>query len=186
MKLVLAAFLISVAARSSVAQGATGNPVAVTAFAGPAKVIGITGNDLKWGYVVGGTADYRIPDTRFGARALLSYTSYAFSGKSTPVADAKFTDTGVDIDLISWAPTENSSDARAYLTVGPSASRLTSAGTLAGVSSAFTETHFGFNVGLGFDKPIGAFAYRVDVRFRQLSFRDDTFKTIPISVGLQF
>lgn len=183
MRFAIAAVLAAgFAVRLASAQGSAPNPVAVTAFAGPSKVIGLTGDDLKWGYTAGGALDYRFAEARFGARAEVSYSSYAFNGRSHPGPGAKFTDTGVNLDAVSWAPTENSTDARAYVTLGPSVSRLTSVGA----SSEFTETHYGFNVGLGFDKPVGAFAYRVDVRFRQLSFNGDTFKSIPITVGWQF
>ncbi|MDB4916891.1 MAG: hypothetical protein JWM95_4535 [Gemmatimonadetes bacterium] len=182
--MIAAAMVAMLAIQASSAQSSTARAFELTASAGPSKVIGITGDNLNWGYTAGGALDFRIPDTRFGLRAEASYSSYNFRAGKSLVSDAKFSDLGLNLDLVSWAAEESGSDLRPYITLGPSISRLTSSSTIA--SSSYAETHAGFNVGLGVDKPIGALALRFDVRFRQLSLNGDTFKAIPITVGLQF
>jgi hypothetical protein len=175
-----------VMAQTASAQGPSQATWSGTVFAGPSKAIGISGNDLDWGYVAGASADYRFADSRLGVRVNGLYSSYPVRTITAGVADPKFTDEGLDVDLVSWASSEGGSDLKTSVTIGPSMSRLTSTGTAAGITASHAETHFGFNIGIGVDVPLGVVALRVNLGLRQISLNGDTFKTVPITLGLRF
>jgi opacity protein-like surface antigen len=150
-------------------------------------------NPLKFtvGYTVGAAVDYRVPLTPLGFRAEGNYSS--FDAKDTGGAeDASLSDLGLNANVVFWLPNAGS-PMRAYLTGGPSYSRIKVSASSGSVDLSASDNNWGFNVGGGIDFPLGALSTRLDVRYKRISSDNffgsgetGTVQYIPITFGITF
>jgi opacity protein-like surface antigen len=173
---------------ASVAQAQVSNPLKFTVFAGAALPTGDLKDGVDLGYTVGAALDYRVPLSPFGFRGEGIYSS--FGAKDTGgTEDASLSDLGVNANAVVWLPNAGS-PVRAYLTGGPSYSRLKANVSDSGVDLSVSNNKWGFNVGGGLDFALGSLSTRLDVRYRRFSGDDDSgsgaFQYIPITFGLTF
>ena len=182
------AVLVSIGS-ASVAQAQVSNPLKFTVFAGGALPTGDMKDGANTGYNVGAALDYRVPLSPFGFRAEGIYSS--FGGKDDAgLDDVSLSDLGANANAVVWLPNVGS-PVRAYLTGGPSYSRLKAEVSDSGVDLSISENKWGFNVGAGLDFALGALSTRLDVRYRRFSSDDDAgdssaFQYIPITFGITF
>ena len=175
---------------ASVAQAQVSNPLKFTVFAGGALPTGDLKDGTNTGYNVGAALDYRFPLSPFGVRGEGIYSS--FGSKDDGFGDADLSDLGFNANAVVWLPNAGS-PVRAYLTGGPTYSRIKVSGSEGNVDVSITDNNWGFNVGGGLDFALGALSTRLDVRYRRIS-SDDFFGTgesgtveyIPITFGITF
>ncbi len=184
--------LVAVAsiASSTVAQAQLSRPVKFTIFGGASLPSGDTGDGLKTGYSLGGAVDLRAPLMPAGLRGELAYSS--LGAKDTGgLQSLKMNDLGGNANVVFWMPSVGT-PLTAYLTGGPSYSKIEFKGSDSGVSGSVSENHWGFNAGAGVDFALGGLGTRLDLRYRRISLgKDDTGKsvnlqTIPITFGITF
>jgi opacity protein-like surface antigen len=193
IKRTVALFSLAVLASTgsaSVAQAQVSNPLKFTVFAGGALPTGDFKDGANTGYTVGAGLDYRVPLSPFGVRAEGIYSS--FGGKDDlGLEDVDFSDLGLNANAVVWLPNAGS-PMRAYLTGGPSYSRLKVNMSDSGLDLSVSENKWGFNVGGGLDFALGSLSTRLDVRYRRFSATDDesgessAFQYIPITFGITF
>ena len=184
------AALVSIGS-ASVAQAQVANPLKFTVFAGAALPTGDLKDGANVGYTLGGALDYHVPLSAIGFRGEGTYTS--FGAKDTGGADdADLSDLGANANLVFWLPNPGS-PVHAYLTGGPSFSRIKVSASSGSVSASVTDNNWGFNVGGGLDFPLGALSTRLDVRYKRISSdnffgsgESGTIQYIPITFGLTF
>jgi opacity protein-like surface antigen len=183
--------LLASTGSASVAQAQVSNPLKFTVFAGAALPTGDMKDGVDLGYTVGAALDYRVPLSPFGVRAEGTYAS--FGAKDTGGAeDADLSDLGLNANAVIWLPNAGS-PVRAYLTGGPSYSRIKVSASEGAVEASVTDNNWGFNVGAGLDFALGSLSTRLDVRYKRIS-SDNFFGTgesgtvqyIPITFGLTF
>ena len=176
---------------ASIAQAQVTNPLKFTVFAGAALPTGDTKDGVNMGYDVGAALDYHVPLSPFGVRAEGTYAS--FGAKDTGGAeDADLSDLGLNANLVFWLPNAGS-PVKAYLTGGPSYSRIKVSVSAGNTDASVKDNNWGFNVGGGLDFALGALSTRLDVRYKRIS-SDNFFDTgekgtiqyIPITFGLTF
>jgi len=176
---------------ASIAQAQVSNPLKFTVFAGAALPTGDTKDGVNLGYDVGAALDYHVPLSSFGVRAEGTYAS--FGAKDTGGAeDADLSDLGLNANLVFWLPNAGS-PVKAYLTGGPSYSRIKVSVSEGNADASLTDNNWGLNVGGGLDFALGALSTRLDVRYKRVS-SDNFFDTgekgtiqyIPITFGLTF
>lgn len=175
---------------ASVAQAQVSNPLKFTVFAGGALPTGDLKDGTNTGYNVGAALDYRFPLSPFGFRGEGIYSS--FGAKDDGFGDADLSDLGFNANAVVWLPNAGS-PVRAYVTGGPTYSRIKVSGSEGNVDVSITDNNWGFNVGGGLDFALGALSTRLDVRYRRIS-SDDFFGTgesgtvqyIPITFGITF
>ena len=194
MKRSVALFSLAVLASigsASVAQAQVSNPIKFTVFAGGALPTGDLKDGTNTGYSVGAALDYHVPLSPFGFRGEGTYAS--FGAKDAGGADdASLSDLGASANLVFWLPNAGS-PVRAYLTGGPSYSKIKVSASEGAVDASFSDNNWGYNVGGGIDFALGALSTRLDVRYRRIS-SDNFFGTgesgtvqyIPITFGLTF
>jgi len=73
-----------------------------------------------------------------------------------------------------------------YLTGGPSYSRLELAANSTGGNLSTKEDHWGFNAGGGMDVWLGLVTLRVDARYKRITTDNDTFQSVPVTLGIRF
>jgi len=176
---------------ASVAQAQVSNPLKFTVFAGAALPTGDLKDGVDMGYSVGAALDYRVPLSPFGFRGEGIYSSFS-AKEDDGLGDADLSDLGANANVVFWLPNAGS-PVRAYLTGGPSYSRIKVSASEGNVSASISDSHFGFNVGGGLDFALGALSTRLDVRYRRFSSDDflgsgesGTVQYIPITFGLTF
>jgi hypothetical protein len=176
----VATFASPVAARAQVS-----NPLKFTIFGGAALPSGVTADDVKTGYTVGGAVDLRAPLMPVGLRGELTYSS--LNAKDTGGAgSASMNDFGGNANAVFWLPSAGT-PLTAYLTGGPTYARVQAKASDSGVTLTADKKGWGFNVGAGIDFALSGLSTRLDVRYRQISLGDgDNFKTIPITFGITF
>src|SRR5258705_5508657 len=158
--------LVAVAsiASSTVAQAQLSKPVKFTIFGGAAMPSGTTRDGLKTGYTLGGAADLRAPLMPVGLRAEVVYSS--LGAKDTGgLQSLNLNDLGANANAVFWMPSVGT-PLSAYLTGGPSYSRVEFKATQDGTSGSYSEKHWGFNVGAGIDFALSGLSTRLDVRYR--------------------
>jgi opacity protein-like surface antigen len=179
--------LVAVAsiASSTVAQAQLSRPVKFTIFGGASLPSGDAGDALKTGYTLGGAADLRAPLMPVGLRAELAYSR--LGAKDTGGLESlNMNDLGGNANVVLWVPSVGT-PLTAYLTGGPSYSKIEFKASDSGQSGSVSQNHWGFNVGAGIDFALGGLGTRLDVRYRQISMDDgDNLKTIPITFGFTF
>jgi len=175
---------------SSVAQAQLSKPLKFTVFGGAALPSGDTSDGLKTGYSLGGALDVRAPLMPVGLRGELAYSS--LGAKDTGGLESlKMNDLGGNANAVFWMPSVGT-PITAYLTGGPSYSKIEFKASDSGTSGSVSENHWGFNVGAGVDFALGGLGTRLDLRYRRISLgKDDTGKsvnmqTIPITFGITF
>jgi opacity protein-like surface antigen len=183
--------LLASAGSASIAQAQVSNPLKFTVFAGGSLPTGDLKDGANTGYNVGAALDYHVPISPFGFRAEGIYSS--FGAKDTGGAeDADLSDLGLNANAVVWLPNAGS-PVRAYVTGGPSYSRIKVSASEGALEASFTDNNWGFNVGGGLDFALGSLSTRLDVRYRRIS-SDNFFGTgesgtvqyIPITFGLTF
>jgi opacity protein-like surface antigen len=192
MKRTAALFSLAVMASigsASVAQAQVSNPLKFTVFAGGALPTGDLKDGTNTGYSVGAALDYHVPLSPFGFRGEGTYAS--FGAKDTG-GDADLSDLGASANLVFWLPSAGS-PVHAYLTGGPSYSKIKVSGSDGSVDLSISDNNWGYNVGGGLDFALGTLSTRLDVRYRRIS-SDNFFGTgesgtvqyIPITFGITF
>ena len=184
------AALVSIGS-ASIAQAQVANPLKFTVFAGAALPTGDLKDGANVGYTLGGALDYHVPLSAIGFRGEGTYSS--FGAKDTGGADdADLSDLGANANVVFWLPSAGS-PAHAYLTGGPSFSRIKVSASSGSVSASVSDNNWGFNVGGGLDFPLGALSTRLDVRYKRISSdnffgsgESGTVQYIPITFGLTF
>ena len=182
---VLAAALAPLLASSAAAQ-LLSSPLSFTVSAGPAIPVGDTSDGLNTGYSIGGAADLRIPLVPIGARLEGTYARYGAKGLSGTGISANGTDLGANMNLVLWIPTAVPLPVHPYLTGGPSYSRLELAANSTGGNLSTKEDHWGFNAGGGMDVWLGLVTLRVDARYKRITTDNDTFQSVPVTLGIRF
>ena len=175
----------------SVAQAQVSNPLKFTVFAGAALPTGDLKDGVNTGYTVGAALDYRVPLSPFGFRAEGTFAS--FGAKDTGGAeDVDLSDLGVNANAVVWLPNAGS-PVKAYVTGGPSYSRIKVSGSEGSVDVSITDNNWGFNVGGGLDFALGSLGTRLDVRYKRVSSdnffgsgESGTVQYIPITFGITF
>jgi hypothetical protein len=167
-----------------VARAQVSNPLKFTVFGGAALPSGDTGNELKTGYTVGGAVDFRAPLMPLGLRGELIYSRLdekdngGFQGLNR-------SELGGDANAVFWLPSA-ATPLKAYLTAGPSYSRIAENGDDA-FGGSISVNKWGFNAGGGIDFGLGGLSTRLDLRYRQISMGNGVkFQTVPITFGLTF
>jgi opacity protein-like surface antigen len=161
--------LLASTGSASVAQAQVSNPLKFTVFAGAALPTGDMKDGVDLGYTVGAALDYRVPLSPFGVRAEGTYAS--FGAKDTGGAeDADLSDLGLNANAVIWLPNAGS-PVRAYLTGGPSYSRIKVSASEGAVEASVTDNNWGFNVGAGLDFALGSLSTRLDVRYKRIFVR---------------
>ena len=176
---------------ASIAQAQVSNPLKFTVFAGAALPTGDTKDGVNMGYDVGAALDYHVPLSPFGVRAEGNYAS--FGAKDTGGAgDADLSDLGLNANVVLWLPNAGS-PVKAYVTGGPSYSKIKVSASSGGVDASISDNNWGFNVGGGLDFALGTLSTRLDVRYKRISSNDffgtgekGTIQYIPITFGLTF
>jgi opacity protein-like surface antigen len=189
--LVLSLAALTSIGSASIAQAQVANPLKFTVFGGAALPTGDLKDDADVGYTVGAAVDYRVPLTPLGFRAEGNYSS--FDAKDTGGAeDASLSDLGLNANVVFWLPNAGS-PMRAYLTGGPSYSRIKVSASSGSVDLSASDNNWGFNVGGGIDFPLGALSTRLDVRYKRISSDNffgsgetGTVQYIPITFGITF
>ena len=176
---------------ASVAQAQVSNPLKFTVFAGAALPTGDFKDGVNTGYNVGAALDYRVPLSPFGFRGEGIYSSFG-AKDDAGVEDLDLSDLGLNANAVVWLPNAGS-PVRAYVTGGPSYSRIKISASEGSVSASVSENKWGFNVGAGLDFALGALSTRLDVRYRRISMDDfmdsgesGAVQYIPITFGLTF
>ena len=176
---------------ASIAQAQVSNPLKFTVFAGAALPTGDTKDGVNMGYDVGAALDYHVPLSSFGLRAEGTYASFG-AKDSGGAEDADLSDLGVNANLVFWLPNPGS-PVKAYLTGGPSYSRIKVSASSGNIDASVSDSNWGYNVGGGLDFALGALSTRLDVRYKRVS-SDNFFDTgekgtvqyIPITFGVTF
>ena len=176
---------------ASIAQAQVSNPLKFTVFAGAALPTGDMKDGVNMGYDVGAALDYHVPLSPFGVRAEGTYAS--FGAKDTGGAgDADLSDLGLNANVVLWLPNAGS-PVKAYVTGGPSYSKIKVSASSGGVDASVSDNNWGFNVGGGLDFALGTLSTRLDVRYKRISSNDffgtgekGTIQYIPITFGLTF
>ena len=169
---------------ASIAQAQVSNPLKFTVFAGGALPTGDLRDGVNSGYNLGAALDFHAPLSPLGLRGEGIFAS--FGAKDTGGADnADFSDLGMNANAVFWLPNPGS-PVKAYLTGGPSFSRLKVSASSGGVSASVTDNHWGFNAGGGLDFALGALSTRLDLRYRRISTDGDAISYIPITFGVTF
>ena len=176
---------------TSAAQAQVSNPLKFTVFGGAALPTGDLKDGANTGYSVGGAIDYRVPLSVFGVRGEVIYSS--FGSKDTGGADnADLSDLGLNANAVLWLPNAGS-PVRAYLTGGPTYSKIKVSASSGSVDASVSDNNWGFNVGGGLDFALGTLSTRLDVRYRRISSNNffdtgesGTVQYIPITFGITF
>jgi len=176
---------------ASIAQAQVSNPLKFTVFAGAALPTGDMKDGVNMGYDVGAALDYHVPLSPFGVRAEGNYAS--FGAKDAGGADnADLSDLGLNANVVLWLPNAGS-PVKAYVTGGPSYSKIKVSASSGGVDASVSDNNWGFNVGGGLDFALGTLSTRLDVRYKRISSNDffgtgekGTIQYIPITFGLTF
>lgn len=175
---------------ASIAQAQVSNPLKFTVFAGGALPTGDFKEGTNTGYNVGAALDFRPPLSPFGFRAEGIYSK--FGAKDDGFGDADLSDLGVNANAVLWLPNAGS-PLRAYLTGGPTYSRISVSGSDGSLNVSITDNNWGYNVGGGIDFALGALSTRLDVRYRRISSdnffgtgEEGTVQYIPITFGITF
>ena len=185
ISMLLSLVAVASVASSTVARAQLSNPVKFTIFGGAALPSGDVSNDFKTGYTLGGAADLRAPLMPVGLRAELAYS--ILGAKDTGgLQSLNMNDLGGNANVVFWMPSAGT-PLTAYLTGGPSYSRIEVKGSDSGATGSYSENHWGFNAGAGIDFALGGLGTRLDVRYHQISLDDGSkVKTIPITFGITF
>jgi len=176
---------------ASIAQAQVSNPLKFTVFAGAALPTGDMKDGVNMGYDVGAALDYHVPLSPFGVRAEGNYAS--FGAKDTGGADdADLSDLGLNANIVLWLPNAGS-PVKAYVTGGPSYSKIKVSASSGSVDASISDNNWGFNVGGGLDFALGTLSTRLDIRYKRISSNDffgtgekGTIQYIPITFGLTF
>jgi hypothetical protein len=182
---VLAALFVPLIASSGAAQ-LLSSPLSFTVSAGTAIPIGDTSDALNTGYSIGGAADLRVPLVPIGARLEGTYASFGAKGLSGTGITSRGSDLGANFNAVLWIPTAVPLPLHPYLTAGPSYSRLKLNASQGGGTLSTTQDHWGFNAGGGMDVWLGLVTLRVDARYKRISTDNDTFQSVPVTLGIKF
>jgi opacity protein-like surface antigen len=169
-----------------VARAQVSNPLKFTIFGGASMPSGTVRDDFKTGYTLGGAVDFHAPLMPVGLRGELDYSR--LGAKDTGgLESVNLNEIGGNANAVFWLPSAGS-PMSAYLTGGPSYSKIEVKASDSGTSGSVSENHWGFNVGAGIDFHLSGLSTRLDARYKQISMGDgnDPYKTIPITFGITF
>lgn len=184
----LASIAVAVAIVSAAPSVASAQlaPIHFAVGAGAAIPIGSSSDNINTGYTVYGAADLGIIASPIGFRGELTYSKWGAKGLSGTGISADASDLGVNANVVLWTTPSSALSPGIYMTAGPSFSHATGSVRSGSTTVSESENHFGFNIGAGVDFPLGTLALRLDARYKQISTDGESFKTIPITVGIRF
>lgn len=184
---VLTAAMIPIAATIATAQLSPPPPTYVV-FGGAAIPKGDASDRLDRGYTVGAGVDfYAIPNNApVGLRLEGSYANFGARTPSTALTSTAASELAVNVNAVIWNSPDRSSLLSPYITFGPTYARVHQMVRSDGVLlSDTTSNHFlGLNAGGGIDIRFGAFAVRLDARYRRSM--NSSIQTFPLTVGIRF
>ena len=111
---------------------------------------------------------------------------FGAKGLSGTGISARGSDLGANLNAVLWIPTGVPLPLHPYLAAGPSYSRLALNASQGSNSFSNTQNHWGFNAGGGMDVWLGLVTLRIDARYKRISTDDDTFQSVPVTIGIRF